>query len=558
MSVSEVLAQQQRLTARLAKLSQSLAVKEDVIENLKTQLASQTKDFQELRQQNAQLSHIVRGLSQHITEELGAVLPIIPLPSPLKTRASSHGPSPRQKKSSGALAVKTKPLIKETYSDFSGAGLLEETIEAQLRRTELTRTLGTLFNKSNRPVIKNEIHSVAFESLSLMLTLTNLSHCNHADIYLPRLLQMLTDLLEVERVSLYVECNSADLQLLATTIDPVSEVLFSKSQDHFDTVIGNRQAVLVNDTVKLRTDSVLGVKTRSLLCVPIVRYSKAIGCLEVANKITEFTQQDTSLLTEVAKRLADYLAGVKCAEARQSLQDNYESAESALLSNHMAAFAGYLQIMHNLNYIEIYRADSERLVAFAGDETIDFTEFLAKTLTGPTPKVHPIMTKHGTKQLLSLRTSTVAIQVLFTQACTSSWDDAMIQSMTEAGKLADEILKGVKLVEGLLMTSDLNELGMWGLCEAVLVVSPIGIIQKVNPAAEKVFAEPAGQLVGKTLGSLLRDNQELLQSLQSSSGVEGITEIPIKSLIVKGRPVNCTIRSVRGAQAHCLVVLPNA
>jgi GAF domain-containing protein len=412
MSVSELLAQQQRITARMAKLSQTLASKEDIIENLKSQLASQTRDLNELKQQNSQLSHIVRGLSQHITEELGAILPTIPLPSPIKSRANSHGPSSRSKKSAGTLAVKTKPLIKDTYADFAGSSLLDETIEAQLRRSELTRTLGTLFNRSSRPVIKGEIHTVAFESLSLLMSLRNLSHCNHAEIYLPRVLVMLADLFEVERVSVYVlGANSTDVHLHATTINPVSEVIFHKSQDHFDSVFSNKQPVILHEPAKLKTDMALGIKTKNLLCVPIIKSNRAIGAIEIANKVNEITSQDTALLAEVARRFSDYLGGMKAAQAKQTLHENYESAEAGLLASHMAAIASFMQLRLNLTYVEIYRSDTQRLMAYAGDENADFSEFLQKTLASSQPKVHKITTSEGPKELLSLQTRRTVVQV---------------------------------------------------------------------------------------------------------------------------------------------------
>jgi nitrogen-specific signal transduction histidine kinase len=134
----------------------------------------------------------------------------------------------------------------------------------------------------------------------------------------------------------------------------------------------------------------------------------------------------------------------------------------------------------------------------------------------------------------------------------------MIDAVAEVGSLADEILKGVKLVEGLIVASDMNEFGLWGLTEAVLLVSPIGIIQKSNPAADQLFSESAGQLLGRSLSSLLRDNQELLQIVQNDSNGEGVIEIPIKHLTVKGNTFSCSIRSVRGVQAHCLIILPLA
>ena len=150
------------------------------------------------------------------------------------------------------------------------------------------------------------------DTLTLYFITKNISFNNNIEFYLPRLIELISDLLEVERCSIFLYDGVKD-QLYCKVItgrlrEPIS---FEREKPNILSDVFNQgQSVYIKDCQKnkdqmgeyVQLNAKLHTVTRNVLIVPIKLGNNAIGCLEVANKkkVQDFTSNDIAVLQAVA------------------------------------------------------------------------------------------------------------------------------------------------------------------------------------------------------------------------------------------------------------------
>jgi hypothetical protein len=156
------------------------------------------------------------------------------------------------------------------------------------------------------------------DTLTLFFVAKNISFNNSIEFYLPRFVELLSDLLEVERCSVFLYDGIKD-ELYCKVItgrlrEPIS---FDRSKENIlSQVFNTGQYVFIRDCLSPEHKKSLGeyslmntklhTVTQNVVIVPIKLGNNAIGCLEVANKKKngEFTTNDISMLHSIADTIA--------------------------------------------------------------------------------------------------------------------------------------------------------------------------------------------------------------------------------------------------------------
>lgn len=148
------------------------------------------------------------------------------------------------------------------------------------------------------------------ESLTLYFTTKNISQNNGIEFYLPRMVELLSDLLEVERCSVFLYDGVKDQLYCKVITGRLREAItFDREKPNILSQVFNLgQSMFLKDCQTeeakeqmgeyLELNSKLHTVTRNLIIVPIKLGNNAIGCLEVANKkkAQEFTTNDMDFL----------------------------------------------------------------------------------------------------------------------------------------------------------------------------------------------------------------------------------------------------------------------
>ena len=148
------------------------------------------------------------------------------------------------------------------------------------------------------------------DTLSLFFIVKNISFNNQIEFYLPRLVELMADLLEVERCSIFLYDGIKD-QIYCKVItgrlrEPIS---FDREKPNIlSDVFNTGQPIYVKDCQNSQGKQQLGeyitlnqklhTATRNVMVVPIKLGNNAIGCMEVANKRRggELTSNDIQVL----------------------------------------------------------------------------------------------------------------------------------------------------------------------------------------------------------------------------------------------------------------------
>jgi len=155
----------------------------------------------------------------------------------------------------------------------------------------------------------------------LFFVTKNISFNNNIEFYLPRLVELLSDLLEVDRCSIFLYDGVKDQLYCKVITGRLREAITFDREKHnvLSTVFNQGQIIHLKDCSTADSKAQMGeyltlnqklhTVTKNVLIVPIKLGNNAIGCLEVANKKRngEFTTNDAQVLEDVANSIASGL-----------------------------------------------------------------------------------------------------------------------------------------------------------------------------------------------------------------------------------------------------------
>lgn len=131
---------------------------------------------------------------------------------------------------------------KELYKSFGGAYFLKLALDSQLSRKSM---------KSIAKSIKHEnidkLRAILFETLSFFVSLRNVAFQNCENVFLPRVLEMIADIFEVERVTVFVyDEENSQFYCKAINTEITNQIVLQKDFGHF--AFGLEKPFYINDT----------------------------------------------------------------------------------------------------------------------------------------------------------------------------------------------------------------------------------------------------------------------------------------------------------------------
>ena len=100
--------------------------------------------------------------------------------------------------------------------------------------------------------------------------------------------------------------------------DRIKKIRFKKGEGIAGLVVKTGQPQLINDVGKDKRfsdkfDRIIGFKTRSMICVPLVSRGKSVGAIQVLNKRSRqpFSKADLEILTSMSQQIAVAMENAK-------------------------------------------------------------------------------------------------------------------------------------------------------------------------------------------------------------------------------------------------------
>ncbi|OMJ89631.1 hypothetical protein SteCoe_8168 [Stentor coeruleus] len=589
-------------THKVSDFQDKLFEKESIIHSLKLTLKKHERKILNLEKNNAQLKQIIGILSKHITEELNDVLPPLPnLPDDNIFRLSPIIPKNKKKLKAKSLSVdlssvmntisqssklnpqtlSTKSFIFDAslqnnlYQDFKEAEFLKNILDAQLSREEMQKVVRFLLGKTSQDMFLHKARTILFESLSFFLSLRNVAFLNSPEIFLPRTLEMLVDILEVEKITVLAYDDNT-LYSIAVTSDMPEAITVEKNFGHFAYVDEPLIISVAHEDSRFdkNYDQICNFVTRNLACVQIKINDKVLGILECANKKTEFMKEDIVLMMHVSKQLAYGQIGQESREkmsmVKRSLSLNkgsIESCKSALLSPVLYKLCESISELLNCERVSIFLYDSTSKyltsivslgisgsISFPIDKGIAGLAYQTNTVINADSQ-HPSFfkdidknTNFTTREILAVPISTIGVLECLNKknlAKFSKTDEKRLESLSQT---IQAIFESAQNLSSVLYTADINEFCLQNISTKILHINNQSIIQKLNLSASKMLELKSEEIIGANITEALRLYPEILESYLDS--VKSEENLSFKSLNTKDGFANIQYVKVSGLEDY--------
>ena len=627
--------QHETIQTRLLDLKDSLNDKDLQIKSQRNTIKLYEQKIATLQMHNTELREIVRRLTSYVTEELKESLPALPsmpeeddnsfrydpvgmLNVKRKGRKRKAQSSTRTYQSEAAVApmtsfstafraqkgyvrpAKSNPiafdpgLAQNLFEDFTGADFIKSLLDAQLTREDFQKTVKFLLGNVSKEVLFYQTKTILFETLSFFLTSRNIAYQNASEVFLPRVMEMLLDVLEVERVVLYVyDPQSESFLSKAVTADIPEQLIIPRDTGHLSLVYENRAAITIQNAYKDPSfdpayDRICSTITQNVCCVPIQLNSEFLGVLECSNKKRPFGPTDMVVMSQIAKHLAVGLTGAGIGEKLKSYQErgnrgSIDSAKEALIGPLVQAVVSGIQVQLACERVTVFLIDSSKSQLYSlyslgashairmpltrGIASLSFTS--KSTQNVPKAEEHPMFnpdideqTSFYTREVLAIPIGSHGVlECLNKKSLTafSKSDEVRASAMAE---VLNVLLAAGDNLEGVLLNADFNELCMQAVAVAVIQVNTQGLLQKVNRFAAEMFHLTPERMVGMTITELLADSEELLSDFQNATIRSGNAHLKDRKLCLSREnkaksevKVTCDILKLEGLAGGCCFVL---
>jgi hypothetical protein len=384
MEVKQLQSQYDDLESRLLVFKDLLKEKDSELQKQRTLSKLQSDKISLLSLNNDELRHHVQVLTKYITETLKESLPSLPpLPGDnmkeIDMLLSSYNKEKKSKKRirSGSQVFDTSnhkadlekvPKKQKKNFDFAGSEVLNAISNLQ----EVRRAAQQAARASGRYTIVTSFRISLFEALSLFLSIKNVVLMNKFEVFLPRVLEMLMDLIDLERVILYV-CEKDHMYSVAQAGQITKQMIIMKGYFHlysaFDKPLIISQAY-EDPKFDKKYDELGQFKTNNLVCVPLRLSSETIGILECANKRADFIKEEIILLSQVANQLAFGLAGKLFKDTFQS--PSIEPSPSMPNKSSLLSLAHCIKSFLLCEKVLIFAVSKENLDLIVSTEPVEY------------------------------------------------------------------------------------------------------------------------------------------------------------------------------------------
>lgn len=571
----KIAVQHESLMARVGGLKDTLTEKDLLIKSQRNTIKLYEDRINNLESHNGQLRHIIGLLSSYITDELHESLPPLPSlpeedepvrfnPASLLRNRDLTAVGRKRKKSRrsqievtsalntfatahrGTAVGKTRTILfdenmkNNMFQDFQGAETLKAILDAQLCREEMKKIIKFLLGKTSKDVFLFRTRTILFETLSLFLSLKNLAFQNEFEVFLPRVMEMLIDVLEVQRVILYVfdSTNNTFFSKVVTCEAPC-QIICEKSLGHFK--LSDSPVIIQSTSEDPRYDNkydrVSGFIATNLILYPLKIEGELLGLLECSNKDSEFTKEDLTLLSQVSKPLAMSLLGQNVRSELDRHQtsalvpNTIQQSKETLLLSILKDFITQTKQILNCERVTIYTQDqtSNELVSFIASDLpgtirvplhkgLSSLAFTSNKIVNVDNAANSVMfnqdvdrkTGFITREVLAVKFASFGVLQALNRNSKTSFTKADEGRITALAGTLTSIFEAVNNFEGLLINSDVNEICLQAVKEVILQVNIEGLLLKVNKFGAKVLKLSPERMAGANICEIFENSPDIL------------------------------------------------
>ena len=583
-----------------SELKDSLIEKDMLIKSQRNTIRLYEKKIENLENNNTLLKQIIGILSKYITEDLNDTLPQLPIiPEDDYKLGPLISPKKRSKGKSNSIdmttvmntisqsqkcnpqSISTKNFIFDSalqnnlYQDFRESDFLKAILDSQLSREEMQKVIRFLLGKTSQDVFLFKTRTILFETLSFFLSLRNVAFLNSPEIFLPRALEMLMDILEVEKITILLYDNDT-LFSIAVTSEIPHPITVEKSFGHFPYV---EESLIINSAHEdtrfdKRYDQICNFVTRNLACVPITLSGERLGILECCNKPNDFSLSDISLLSHISLQLAIGQVGLDIKEKLSLInkkpainRGSIESCREALMLGILHSLSEAILELINCERVSIYLYNSftkelisilatgiEGYIKIPSNIGIAGLAYTTNTIINTDsshPSFHPDTDKktgYITKEILVVPINGIGVVQCLNKklmAKFSKIDEKRLEALTLVVKC---LVEAVNNLGGILCTADINELCLQNVKEGIIHINSQGFIQKLNNSAAKILETKPEKITGANINEAFENELHLLKAFwECVKSKENNTEKEIK---IKNIITNVQFFSVAGLEEN--------
>ncbi|CDW76346.1 pas pac sensor protein [Stylonychia lemnae] len=458
------------------------------------------------------------------------------------------------------------------YIEYANCEFVQNLLDTQMMKENMISFMAQLMgNATSKDNFFLKTRLALQDTLTLFYIAKNIGQNSSVEFYLPRLVEMIADLLDIERCSIYLYDRIKD-EIYCKVItgrmkDPIS---FSRMSHNILCDVFNRGDPIFIKNAQIedirdnlgdynQIDLKLHQVTRNLMIIPIKLGNNAVGCIELANKkgTQEFTDHDQSIIQqicdEIARGLISYemkfnikkefdeeLKQVKglMGETYQQIlipivNDLSEMIRSLLQAERVVMFLHNRDIDHlyslaltsenqsqNNQFQSTFRIDTIRMKSNLGLAGKAFTSMTIKTENQASDSKYLTQDEKDLGKLkLQAIQNVMAIPILEKQNNTPiavmqiyNYENTKIEEgiLWSFSNFLSSVLFTLDLQQGVYLTQDVLEAQFNLINDGVIILNTTGIVTKVNKSSQILFNTTPEIAVGKHITELLTANNNHL------------------------------------------------
>lgn len=622
--LKKLTAQHETLIMRINGLREALIEKDIQVNSYQNIIKQQEQQLSSLEYNNNQMKNIISILSNYITEELNEPLPPLPSSSNQENSKNTNHSSLAKIRDIGPIRKPKKPTDKRftnteiasalntfataqkngtgskqktmmfdedlrvnMYEDFKGSELLKSVLDAQLCREEMKKVIKFLLGKTSKDVFMFKTRTILFETISLFLSLRNVVFQNQVDVFLPRVLEMLVDILEVQRAVLYIyEPKEETFYSKIVTSESPVQIVIDKTMGHFRFV---EEALIINKACEdprfdIKYDRISSFITTNLVCYPLKLHNSFIGFLECSNKAQDFTKEDMILLSQVSKQLAVGISGYTIKSHLKNLSLNarvsghIQHSKDSLILPILDKILTNCKVLINCERATIFIYDSNtnelvsliatdlsgtiRIPLHRGLASLAFTTAKVINCDDVTnsPSFHSDVDRRTgfiTREILAVKIGDFGVVECINKNTKSAFTKSDEGRLVSISEIIKSVYEAADNFEGLMKNSDVNEMCLQAVKEAILQVNMEGLLMKANKFAAKVFRLTAERMAGASVNEVFEESEELLMRFMQTVRDGVSVSLKDQRLVVdrKTFKVNTTFLLVKNANVGTFYII---
>ncbi|OMJ76271.1 hypothetical protein SteCoe_24408 [Stentor coeruleus] len=605
--IKRLTSQHETLLMRVNGLHNTLNEKDILIKSQRNTIKLNEQRILNLEYNNSQLKHIIGILTSYITEELNEVLPPLPtiaedddnkridpieliknreftpfrkqrkhqnkrntsadVTSALNTFAAAHRNTTGSKQKTMMF---DENLRVNMYEDFNGSELLKSVLDAQLCREEMKKVVKFLLGKTSKNVFLFKTRTILFETISLFLSLRNVAYQNSLDVFLPRVMEMIVDILEVQKVILYLyDAKGSSFYSKIVTAEDPSQIVIEKFIGHFRYV---EEALVINKACDdprfdLKYDRISGFISTNLACYPLKLGEEFLGFLECSNKAQDFTKEDMILLSQITKHIAIGLSGQIVKDKLSELGTNagisgqIQQSKESLLIPILNQIITNCKILLNCerSTIFIYDKTTNELVSLIatdiqgtiripihrGIASFVFTSGKLVNCENATSNSffnNDVDKKTGfiTREVLAIKISNIGVIECLNKNTMTAFTKSDENRLNAISEILASIFEAGDNFEGLLKNADINEICLQAVKEAIVQVNSEGLLIKANKFAAEMLKLTPEKMAGASVNQIFENSEELLLKFMQTVREGGSTTYKEQKIVVNRKIIKVT------------------